>query len=109
MQQDFKEEQADIARDMKEHMDSMTPDQLKKHTSAFVERTPLGKAMTPDPLFKQTQIDREYMNFDKYEKNWTKVEDDHDHDPNDDSTLRHLKNFKQAMKRLNLESDQDYE
>jgi hypothetical protein len=47
------------------------------------------------------------MNFDKYKNNYAQVEDDFDHDPNDDSTRRHLKNYKDAMKRLNLDQTTD--
>jgi len=47
----------------------LSPEELKSHSESYVERKRLSKSNFPDEKYKQNMIDKEYLNFDKYEKN----------------------------------------
>ena len=60
----------------------------------------------PDEKFKQSQIDKEYLNFDKYEKNSVSVED-YNEIEKDDGAMKNLKKFQDVLKTLDVpEADQ---
>ena len=55
----------------------------------------------PDEKFKQSQIDKEYLNFDKYEKNSVSVED-YNEIEKDDGAMKNLKKFQDVLKTLDV-------
>lgn len=61
----------------------------------------------PDEKFKQEQIDKEYLNFDKYEKNKVRVEDNYDRE-NDDGTMHSYRKFRKVMRALDVPESQQY-
>jgi hypothetical protein len=66
---DYKVDQDNTIKKMAHFFDGLKPEGIKEHSKLYVEKNLMGKTYNPDERMKQTQIDKEYLNFDKYEKN----------------------------------------
>ena len=67
--EDQKQQDKEIFDDLKTFFDKLKPQDLQNHSEAFIERKRMGKSNFPTEKYRQEAIDREYLNFDKYEKN----------------------------------------
>jgi len=83
----------------------LSPEELKSHSESYVERKRLSKSNFPDEKYKQNMIDKEYLNFDKYEKNWMWVEDRYDENEEDHEGLPlQMRKLREGMRKLKLDS-----
>lgn len=93
--------------ELKTFFDGLKPEELKNHSEAFIENKRLGKSNYPDAKFRQEQIDKEYLNFDKYEKNKIELKDWYDEIEEDHLGLSvQGRKFAEAMWKLKLEQSE---
>jgi hypothetical protein len=105
MQDDFNQVRRNMDKQLYENynVEGASESQLMEHTQSIIARLKHNRKPDTSAEFKRRRLQSEYLNFGKYQENY--ITQGEEYDPDDTGReIFHLKNYRDAMKRMNIEN-----
>ena len=103
MQDDFNQVRRNMDKQLYENynVEGASESQLMEHTQSIVARLKHNRKPETGAEFRRKRLQSEYLNFGKYQENY--ITQREEYDPDDTGReIFHLKNYRDAMKRMNI-------